>query len=161
MSEEENIDEEDLKGKEIMGGWDLISFGPNGMELSLDFTDPLEVSAGDTPDLLFVQLDLSDYKDADGQSLPESLVKYIPIVNQMKSKEQAEQVKEQGTTANESAKNSIISNVLINVMLSGSLNKVWDMIEGLQIAYHLPFFKVKSPGNVNAFNSFFAEIGGF
>jgi len=25
----------------------------------------------------------------------------------------------------------------------------------------MPLFKVKSPGNVNAFNNFFAEIGGF
>ena len=29
------------------------------------------------------------------------------------------------------------------------------------MAYHMPLFKVKSPGNVNAFNNFFAEIGGF
>ena len=35
------------------------------------------------------------------------------------------------------------------------------MIEGLQIAYHLPLFKVKTPGNVQAFNAFFSEIGGF
>ena len=35
------------------------------------------------------------------------------------------------------------------------------MIEGLQVAYHLPLFKVHSPGNVNAFNNFFEEIGGF
>lgn len=79
----------------------------------------------------------------------------------MGSATEAEQVEETGETANTSTKVSVVTNVVINVVLAGSLNKVWDMIEGLQICYHLPLFKVKSPGNVNAFNNFFEEIGGF
>ena len=35
------------------------------------------------------------------------------------------------------------------------------MINGLQVVCHLPFFNVKTPGNVNTFNEFFAEIGSF
>ena len=35
------------------------------------------------------------------------------------------------------------------------------MINGLQVVTHLPFFHVKSPGNVNAFNEFFIEIASF
>ena len=35
------------------------------------------------------------------------------------------------------------------------------MINGLQVVIHLPLFHVKSPGNVNAFNEFFAEIANF
>ena len=35
------------------------------------------------------------------------------------------------------------------------------MIEGLQVVSHMPLFKIKSPGNVNAFNAFFAEIANF
>jgi len=55
----------------------------------------------------------------------------------------------------------MITNVLANILLGESMTKVWDMLEGLQVVYHLPLFKVKSPGNVNTFNSFFSEIGGF
>ena len=55
----------------------------------------------------------------------------MPVVTQMGSKEEAEKVAEQGSTANESTKTSLITNVIINVSLAGSLNKVWDMIEGL------------------------------
>ena len=62
-----------------MDGWELISFGPDGIELSVNFTNPIYVSTDDEPDLLLIQMDLSKYKDADGQSLPESLVKYYPI----------------------------------------------------------------------------------
>ena len=52
-------------------------------------------------------------------------------------------------------------NVVVNVLLGDSINKVWDMVEGLQVAYHLPLFAVKSTGNVNAFNNYFAELAGF
>ena len=55
----------------------------------------------------------------------------------------------------------MITNVVVNILLGESMTKVWDMLEGLQVVYHLPLFKVKSPGNVNTFNSFFKELGGF
>ena len=35
------------------------------------------------------------------------------------------------------------------------------MINGLQVVNHMPYFNVKSPGNVNAFNGFFTEIASF
>ena len=35
------------------------------------------------------------------------------------------------------------------------------MINGLQVVAHMPLFKIKSPGNVNAFNEFFSEISSF
>jgi hypothetical protein len=49
----------------------------------------------------------------------------------MGSKEEAERVEEQGKTANSSTKSTIIGNILVSVVLGGSLNAVWDMIEGL------------------------------
>ena len=35
------------------------------------------------------------------------------------------------------------------------------MIEGLQVVVHMPLFKIKTPGNVNAFTAFFAELANF
>ena len=62
-----------------MDGWELISLNENGLELQLDFPSPLKVSTEDDPDLLLVQLDMSQFKDQNGNSLPDSLVKYVPI----------------------------------------------------------------------------------
>ena len=53
MSELETIDSAEM-GRPIMEGWDLLSFGPDGIEFGLNFTDPLEVSAGEEPDLLLI-----------------------------------------------------------------------------------------------------------
>ena len=38
---------------------------------------------------------------------------------------------------------------------------MWQMINGLQVVNHMPLFKIKSPGNVNAFNEFFSDIAKF
>ena len=70
-------------------------------------------------------------------------------------------MEDQGTTAGSSSKSAIGGNFIINILLSGSLSKVWDMIEGLQVVSHMPLFNIKSPGNVNAFNIYFAEIATF
>ena len=59
-----------------MAGWELISLSEDGFEIKLDFNDLIKISGGDAPDLLFVQLDLSEFEDADGNKMPQSVVKY-------------------------------------------------------------------------------------
>ena len=74
---------------------------------------------------------MSQYKDSTGKSLPNSLVKYTRIPRQMSSKEEAARVEKQGTQASSSAETSIITNLFVNVLLAGSLNLIWGLIEGL------------------------------
>ena len=59
-----------------MAGWELISLSEDGLEIKLDFNDPIKISGGDVPDILFMQLDLSEFEDADGNKMPQSVVKY-------------------------------------------------------------------------------------
>jgi len=35
-------------------GWELISIGEDGIDIKVDFTDPINVSGDDEPDLLLV-----------------------------------------------------------------------------------------------------------
>ena len=74
---------------------------------------------------------MSDFKDVNGETLPSSLVKYTRIPRQMSSKEEAEKVEDQGSTASGSAQNAVVSNVIVNVLMAGSLTLVWGLIEGL------------------------------
>ena len=76
---EDGTDEDELREEPIMDEWNLDSIGPDGIEFTLNFTNRVETSAGEEPDLLLIQLDLSDYKDVNGQPMPESLVKSIRI----------------------------------------------------------------------------------
>ena len=47
-------DEPTVIGDPIMDNWELISINSDGFELKLNFTNPLQVSAGEEPDLLLV-----------------------------------------------------------------------------------------------------------
>ena len=49
-----------------MDGWELLSLGSEGFEIRLNFTDPIQISSGDEPDLLLIQMDLSDFEDENG-----------------------------------------------------------------------------------------------
>ena len=141
-----------------MDNWELISLDSDGFELQLNFTNPLQISAGEEPDLLLIQLNLSGFLDENEQKFPDSVVKYSPIPTQIASLEQAEKINDSGSAASSSSKASISSNFIVNILMAGSLNQVWAVIEGLQVVCHMSLFKLKSPGNVNAFSEFFDEI---
>ena len=49
----------------------------------------------------------------------------------MRSKEEAEKVSKLGATANDSTKSAISVNVAVSVFLAGSMNRIWDLVEGL------------------------------
>ena len=65
----EDRDEEDVFVEPILAGWQLIKVDDQTMEIQLNFTDPISVSAGDVPDLVFVQIDPSQLQSAKNLSL--------------------------------------------------------------------------------------------
>ena len=63
-----------------------MRFDSNGIDLKLNFTNPLQVSTGVNEDILFVQLDLAvDY-------LPDGLLKSIKIPTQIETDAEAERI---------------------------------------------------------------------
>ena len=47
-------EEEDELSDPIMDGWELISIGPEGFEIRMNFTNPVAISSSDEPDLLLI-----------------------------------------------------------------------------------------------------------
>ena len=60
--------------------WKLIELTPTLMKIEIVFERPLEVSQGERPDQIIVQVELSKYQDSNGLSLPCNVlrVKDIP-----------------------------------------------------------------------------------
>ena len=79
-----------------MDSWSLVSLNSTDLELKLNYTDPVKVSSGDTPDLLLVQIDLSKYKDVNGQT-PLAVIKMVEIPRQMASEAEAQTINESGS----------------------------------------------------------------
>ena len=66
-----------------------------------------------------------------------------------------------GASAGSSSKVAVISNFLLNIGMSASLNQLWGMINGLQIMSHMPLCNIKFPANAELFNGFIIEIALF
>ena len=68
---------------------------------------------------------------------------------------------DRGSAASSSSKATLGANLFINIVMQGSLKQVWAMVEPMQVVVHMTLFDCKTPGNVNAFNGYFAEIANF
>ena len=69
--------------------WKVISYDSRSIEVALKFVEPLKVSSGENPDMLLVQIGLSNIPDKNGQTLPPSVLKKVLIPAQFSSEEEA------------------------------------------------------------------------
>ena len=124
---------EEVTTEPILNTWEIITVESESMEIQLNLSDPISVSAIDGSDVIFVQLNMSEYKSENGQGLPESVVKWRDIPCQMASQAQADTVAAQGETGVRSAQTATSLNFIISLLLAGSMTLIWSMIELLQV----------------------------
>ena len=75
-----------------MDDFDLFSLDGDGLDIKLSFPEPLAISSGSNPDLILLQLELSEFESEAGGKMPESIVKYIEIPSQIGSESEAEKI---------------------------------------------------------------------
>ena len=76
--------------------WSISEVTSKLIKLNLEFQKPLEVSQGDSPDTLVIQVELSQFQDKNGQKLPESVVRTKSIPLQIGSAAEAEAAESAG-----------------------------------------------------------------
>ena len=86
------LDEDEKNLATIMDDFDLVSLDGDGLDIKLSFPEPLAVSSGNKPDLILLQLELSEFESEAGVKMPESIVKYIEIPSQISSESEAEKI---------------------------------------------------------------------
>ena len=106
-------------------------------------------------------MEFSEYKSSNGQSLPESLVKWRKILRQMRSEKEADIATKQGKIVVKSTQAATGFGFVINVLLAGSLKLVWGLIETLQVVVFQRLFKTKTPANVITVLNYFADFANF
>eukprot|EP00353_Schmidingerella_taraikaensis_P007681 CAMPEP_0185572524 /NCGR_PEP_ID=MMETSP0434-20130131/4439_1 /TAXON_ID=626734 ORGANISM="Favella taraikaensis, Strain Fe Narragansett Bay" /NCGR_SAMPLE_ID=MMETSP0434 /ASSEMBLY_ACC=CAM_ASM_000379 /LENGTH=131 /DNA_ID=CAMNT_0028188423 /DNA_START=292 /DNA_END=684 /DNA_ORIENTATION=+ len=95
---------------------------------------------------------LGELESVNGQSFPPCVVKEQPIVRQI-SREEAEELSEKGSYVSYSVLGVVGGAILLNQGLSLSNEKVWALLDVLQIMQHERLFNAKLPANVNAFTN--------
>ena len=57
--------------------WSVTSTSSTNIELSLDFEKPILVSTESSPDIIVIQVFLSEYPESNGYRLPPTVIKKI------------------------------------------------------------------------------------
>ena len=63
--------------------WEIEEANGNRLSFKLYFTNPIDVSQGDTSDYVFVLLNLEQFKDAHGNSLGDNLLVKVLLPRQI------------------------------------------------------------------------------
>lgn len=73
----------------------------------------------------------------------------------MKNKDEANAVNETGSAAGGSSISAVLLEILLNLLIVGSLDPVWQMLNGIQVIHQILIFNAKTPGNINTFANYF------
>lgn len=77
------------------------------------------------------------------------------------SESEAESIS-QGAQTTQAVSSAVMgSNFLLNLILAASLSQLWSMLNGLQLAVHLPLFNLNFPANANFFIEFVIQVATF
>ena len=77
--EEADPDDEHEITEPVIDGWYLESIDKSGMEVNLNFRNPLAVSQSRDPDLLLTQIEFGEFKTTSGVPLRDCIIKVTMI----------------------------------------------------------------------------------
>jgi len=143
--------------------WNISSIDTYSITLKLKFAKPLLLSQFGTHDLLEAEIrQRSLFRDTDGLTLAKNATyaeKAIP--RQLGSEASARLTGFASQAVGVVAQIALASNLLLNWVLSFSLNHLWGMVNSLQIVIHFPLTSVYYPANASLFFSYFNVVATF
>ena len=89
--------------------------------IKMEFVEPLKVSQGPEPHLLFIQAQLSEFKSIDGKELPEAMIKRRELPRMQRSEAEAEAVESTSSSAVYSSTTASFLSIVESFALSASL----------------------------------------
>ena len=88
-----------------------------------------------------------------------NVISFVP--RQIPSAAEAAAIEDSGTSSEASSSSAMMTNFIISMVLACSLNQLWSMLNGLQLAVHMPLFKTAFPANANFFIMFMISVATF
>ena len=85
------------KKDENLTDWSISKLSSTEIDIDLVFSQPTEVSQDEKPDILVVEIRLSEYKGQNGKYLDDRIIKKGSIPSQIVSKSEAEAISDIGT----------------------------------------------------------------
>ena len=142
--------------------WTVARIEPKVITLKLKFRDPILVSQqAESKDHLSVTVNLASVGiSQDGLALYDSTMLQVELPR-MLAQGEAEAIASAGQATEAIATAVMGGNFVINLILAASLSQLWSMLNGLQLAVHLPLFNLLFPANANMFIEFVIDLATF
>ena len=154
-----------LESNETLLGftWNVTAETERELEIHLFFDNPWYISSNPIPDKVRLTFnDPSLFIGINGitmENTAQVVERYLP--SQVPRTAAAIAVEATVAAATQTAKAVVVSNFVMNFILSASLNQLWNLINTHQVIVLMPLFKVQLPGNAqNFFNKIF-QIAAF
>ena len=139
----------------------IVSFDNKGVQLKLNFSDPMLVSQGEEADTVVIKLLKSYFLRPDpvlammqGRSLvtmeedEEYLIIKADLPRQFFSEEDKAAMESTAETVETIFTSSLALSFVINLLLNGVMSQLWNIFNTLQIILLLPSLAVMMPANV-------------
>ena len=119
----------------------------------MEFVEPLKVSQGPDPHILFIQAQLSEFKSKDGKELPDAIIKSRELPRMQRSVAEAKAIENTSSSVVYSSTAASLLSIFESFVLSASLNQLWGMINAHQMMVYLPMLpNLKYPANAAYLN---------
>ena len=108
--------------------WKVSEITPKSIMVGLEFKYPNSVSLGQYPDFLFIEINLGEYLDLNGQKLPQSVLIYVDLPVQSSSMEEGNYIKGLIDMTSSAFISVGVLSVLFNILMKGSIARLWSLI---------------------------------
>ncbi len=132
--------------------WSVTDFSETKLELQMQFKDVVQISSNLERDILQIQFKSENFfMDRSGNPVERDTSVEKAIPSQLKQDgasqvlEAAVEVIGQGRTL------TLSTNYAINILLAGSLNQLWALINSQQIIVLFPLYRVNMPANAGIY----------
>ena len=106
-------------------------------------------------------LNIENFVDTIGLSLRRDATLQSFIPRQIPSEAEAAAIENSGASSGDVSTGAMAGNFVVSLILAASLNQLWSMMNGLQLAVHLPLFYTSFPANANFFLTFLIDVATF
>lgn len=138
--------------------FNITSFTSTEIEIKFDFEHPYEISQTQSPEHIFVTLNVENFTDSDGLALYRNynLTSYIPRI--IPSEAEADSMETLAIVLGTLLVLVIIFHFVVCIIYKKSFNNVWSVINIMQLTCHMPLFTVLFPANINYFLSYMIDF---
>ena len=142
---------ESTSKRNLKYSWELEDFEETSLTVRITFVTPMKISQNEDPERLYIELRIQEFHDKDGFGIEHQTNFTVTIPPQLPNDATSQALADASETTETGGQLIMSTNLLINTVLSASVQSLCQLMNGLQLIVHLPLLKIIFPPNVLMF----------